>query len=373
MTGKDIRKALEGDIRSGKFTKTGKLPSEAQLCRRFGVARGTVREALAALQREGLIEKRNGAGSFLTRLAERRTGLIGLVIPDYVRFSFFADVKDRIEHLARRLKFNVRLVSTDKTNTADAIDDILPHVRSLVADKAEGVIFRPFVASKDENGNREIASLLQEAGVPLVLLDQDIVQPPERSEFDLVAVNNVNAGRRIAGHLFAHGYRRVAFLMGRRGFDPNANWNNRLFGLAGELALRNADEVVRTLRFRPDNTAALLRAMSSPQRPDAIVCGNDESAVALLASLKSLGFKVPEDIGIVGFDDLECARLSSPQITTIRQPVQQIAEMAFKTLLARIRYPQNSPRETYLQAPLVIRDSTTAKAPPRQIFKHGQS
>ncbi len=358
VTSREIRRTLEGDIRGGRFAETGRLPSEAQLCRRFCVARGTVRDALAALQREGLIEKRNGAGSFLTRLADRRTGLIGLVIPDFARFSFFADAMARIGHFAQRLNFQVRLVATDETDSAKALDDMLQKARKLVEDRAEGVIFRPFVAKRGEAGNREIARVFQEAGTPIVLLDQDIVQPPERSEFDLVAVNNVNAGRRIAGHLFARGYRRVAFLMGSRRPGANANWNNRLFGLAGEFALRDAGEVVRTLRFGADDEAALSRTMRSPQRPDAIVCGNDESAVALLKSLKSLGFRVPEDVGIVGFDDLECSRLSSPPITTIRQPVEQIAAMAFKTLLARIRYPANNPRETYLHAPLVIRDST---------------
>lgn len=358
MTSREIRQTLEGDIRGGRFAGAGKLPSEALLCRRFSVARGTVRDALAALQREGLIEKRNGAGSFLTRLAERRTGLVGLVIPDYGRFSFFADIRARIERLARRLNFQVRMVETGETDLAGALDDIRQKVRGLAADRAEGVIFRPFVASRGEKANREIAGMLQEAGTPLVLLDQDIAQPPERSEFDLVAVNNVSAGRRIAGHLHLRGYRRVAFLMGRRQNGPNANWDSRLFGLAGELALRNVEEVVRTLRFDPRDEAALKRAMRSPRRPDAIVCGNDEEAAALLASLKALGYGVPGDVGVVGFDDLECSRASSPPITTIRQPVEQIAATAFKTLLARIRYPGNDPRETFLPAPLVAREST---------------
>ena len=358
MKSSEIRAALENDIRGGRFAKTGKLPSEATLCRRFGVARNTLREALASLQREGLIVKRNGSGSFLTRLAERRTGLIGLVIPDYPRFDFFANLEARIELCARRLNFQVRLVKSPGDDLEDAQGKVMAEARRLVADRAEGVIFRPFMANSMDKGNREIAQVFQEAGTPLVLLDQDMVRPPERSEFDLVAVNNVNAGRRIAGHLFTRGFRRVAFLMGRRGPGSNANWNNRLFGLAGELALRCADEVVRTLRFDPSDTAALSRTMRSPRRPDAIVCGNDESAATLLRSLKSLGYEVPRDVGIVGFDDLECSRLSSPQITTIRQPVDLLASTAFKTLLARIRYPANNPREVFLAAPLVVREST---------------
>ena len=356
MKSADIREALLAEIGAGKFAATGRLPSEAALCRRFGAARGTVREALAALVRAGLVAKRNGAGSFLTRMAQNRTGLIGLAIPDYDRYRFFATVRDRIEALAHRAGFDVRLVTGG---------DLPQAARRLVSERAEGVIFRPLLARRGATANRAFAERLKSAGIPLVLLDQDIAAPPERSEYDLVAVNNVNAGRRIASHLLARGRRRVAFLMGPRATGPNPNWENRLFGLTGELALRGVNQAVRILRFEPGNAAALRRAMLGPRRPDAIVCGNDENAVALLATLRGAGLRVPDDVALVGFDDLECARFCEVPLTTVRQPAQLIASAAIRMLLARIRNPESSPRETCLPAPLVVRDSTETQIPQR--------
>ena len=231
-------------------------------------------------------------------------------------------------------------------------------MRKLAVSRAEGVIFRPFVAEKMVDTNKEIVSILRHAEIPVVLIDSDITTPPNRSSCDLVAVNNVNAGRIIADHLHERGYGRIAFLMEDGNPSANANWSNRLFGLAGELALLGCEGGVRRLDFAPDNERDLGRLLRSRARPDAIVCGNDEQAILLAKTLARLGKRIPDDVAVVGFDDIEAARLASPPLTTISQPVRKLAATAFKTLLARIRYPNNDPREILLDAPLVIRRST---------------
>ena len=92
MTGKEIVRKIVEDIIAGAYSKTGKLPSEGTLSESFGVSRMTLRWALDELRRQGLIEKRNGSGSFLTKRGLRRSGLIGLVIPDYEAYSFFTEI-----------------------------------------------------------------------------------------------------------------------------------------------------------------------------------------------------------------------------------------------------------------------------------------
>ena len=138
----------------------------------------------------------------------------------------------------------------------------------------------------------------------------------------------------------------------------NENWENRLFGIAGEVAVRGMDEGVSTLRFSPDDTESLRTLFRSRRRPDAIACGNDKTAAALVESIKAIGGRIPEDVAVTGFDDESVARSSVPPLTTIRQPAGLIAKTAFKTLLARIRYPNNDPRGILLDAPLIIRKST---------------
>ena len=358
MSGKEIVERLIKDIMSGVYSETGKLPSEATLSEAFGVSRMTLRGALEQLRRQGLVEKRNGIGSFLTKRAFRRSGLIGLVIPDYERFEFFAGIKNEVGLHAARLGYAVELAFTTERSRKSTVADILRKVRHLAEHRAEGIIFRPFVTEELSDANTEIVSTLRNAEIPVVLIDSDIARPPERSDCDLVAINNIGAGRQIAKHLHERGYRRVAFLMENRNPFANANWSNRLFGLAGEFALLGCEEGVRQLDFSATDARALDTLLRSRQRPNAIVCGNDERAGLLMETLARLGKRIPKDVAVVGFDDIALATSANPPLTTISQPVKKLAATAFKTLLARIRYPNNDPREIFLDAPLVIRSST---------------
>ena len=357
MTARKILSQLVSDITNGAYAEAGKLPSEAKLCADFGAARMTVRSALDELRRQGLIEKRNGAGSFLTKRALRKSGIIGLVIPHYESFEFFANIRSEISRHCKRLGYRVALVFTRETDREAAVRDIRRKVRELAVARAEGVIFRPYVAEEFSAANREVVRIFQRTEIPVVLIDSDITRPPERSDCDLVAVNNIEAGRRIADYLHQRGHCHIAFLGERRTAAHNVNWDNRLFGLAGELALLGSADGVRTLDFGPTDKRALASALRGKNRVDAIVCGNDESAVTLVETLGKIGKRIPDDVAVVGFDDIARARTVIPPLTTISQPVKKIAATAFKTLLARIRYPNNDPREIFLTAPLIARQS----------------
>ena len=225
------------------------------------------------------------------------------------------------------------------------------------------MIFRPHLDPLCTECNLEILHLFQNTETPVVLIDSDVATPPERSACDLVAVDNIAAGRRIAAHLLDSGRRRIAFLMSGLSIGSNANWSNRLFGLAGEIAVQGIDDGVQTLRFMPNDASALAALFRSRKRPDAIVCGNDETACCLIETLAAIGKRIPDDVAVVGFDDDSCARASVPPLTTIRQPTPLIAKTALKTLLARIRYPNNDPREILLDAPLIARASTGHHTP----------
>ena len=358
MKGREIQDRLMKDIMSGAYSASGRLPGESSLASSLGVSRMTLRMALDELRRQGLIEKRNGVGSFLTKRAFRRSGLIWLAIPNYRDFGFFAAIKNEVELHASRLGYQVEFAFTARRSGKDFVEDFRRKVRKIAESRAEGVIFRPFVTEELTAANMEIVDILRNAEIPVVLIDSDIARPPERSDCDLVAINNIGAGRQIARHLHERGYRRVAFLMENHNSLANANWRNRLFGLAGEFALIGCEESVRQLDFSASNACAIGALLKSRQRPDAIVCGNDERAGRLMETLVHLGMRIPEDIAVVGFDDMAFASSTTPPLTTISQPVRKLAATAFKTLLARIRYPNNDPRETFLDAPLVVRQST---------------
>ena len=354
----EIYSSLKNSISNREFTSDRRLPGEPELCRRFGAARNTVRQALALLHSQGLIEKRKGKGTFITKRGERKTGIIGLLMPDYDSSSFFSSLKSELESCARHLGYRIHLEHIAGRNGRQSDASIRSAARRLAVKRAEGVIFRPLLDTGRSEINKEILRIFRRAETPVVLVDSDVSPRPERSECDLVAVDNVSAGRRIAAHLIDAGKRKIAFMMSGAEIGSNANWENRLFGIAGEMAVRGVDDGVSMLRFTPDDRDALRRLMHSGRRPDAIACGSDRTAVALVENLKAIGKRIPEDIAVTGFDDEPFARSCIPPLTTIRQPVRLIAKTAFKTLLARIRYPQNDPREILLDAPLTVRQST---------------
>ena len=354
----EIYSALKKSIAEREFAPARKLPGETKLCKRFAAARNTIRQALSLLHSQGLIEKRKGEGTFITKRGERKTGLIGIFIPDYDSSSFFASLKKELESIAQKKGYRIHLEPIACKNKIPSEQILRRAARKMAARRVEGVIFRPLLDVRRTETNKEILNIFLHAETPVVLIDSDITQRPERSSCDLIAVDNVSAGRRIAAHLLETGRKKIAFMMSGLEICSNENWGNRLFGIAGEVAVNGIDHGVSTLKFHPNDTDSLRTLFKSHRRPDAIACGNDRTASVLIENLKSIGIKIPQDIAVTGFDDESFARSSIPPLTTIRQPISLIAKTAFKTLLARIRYPNNDPREILLDAPLIIRKST---------------
>ncbi len=362
MKHQDIIRKLKQDIAERKFPD-GKLPSEAALCRRFAAARETVRRALRELVRQDLVATRNGVGTFVTRRGARTSGRLGLLIPDFAGAAYFAGLKTELERIARRVGYGIVFASIEATGVRDAATALRRKARELAVQRVEGVIFRPLLDRRADKANREVVRIFRNAEIPVVLVDSDIAAPGDRSDCDLVAVNNINAGRRIAAHLLARGHGHIAYLMPSRGLGPNTNWRNRLFGVSGEIALCGLSSGVTTLTCEPENLNALRKALDGANAPDAIVCGNDETAVRLIGSLRRLGRRIPADVAVVGFDDIPMAATAEPPLTTIRQPTGEIARTALRALFARIRYPNAEPREINVSAKLVVRASTAAFTP----------
>ena len=234
---------------------------------------------------------------------------------------------------------------------------MLAFVRSLVKAKVAGVVFQPLEHfPKAGYVNRKIAEALDEAGIPLVLVDSDIVAPPDRSKFDVIGINNHDAGVRAAEHLLSLGVKDIRFLLG-----PDADWNirTRLRGVASAvMAHRGKWSEANVLECAPSDRKAIADVFGTDAPPQAIICRGDTTALTLAKTLKRIGKRIPEDVKIVGFDDVAEAAKASPPLTTVRQPSEAIATAAFRALAGRIAVPSLPPCEIYLPAPLVVREST---------------
>jgi DNA-binding LacI/PurR family transcriptional regulator len=226
----------------------------------------------------------------------------------------------------------------------------------FIRDRVGGVFFAPLelIPGKDAI-NRRIASALDEARIPVVLLDRDYVKYPGRSNHDLVGINNRRVGHTITDHLFAAGCKRPVFVL-RSGSASTIH--ARAAGFAEAFITRRAPFRIEFIHECDPSSPSCIRQILRKQRPDGIVCGNDLTAGYLLHTLDELGVRVPDDIMIGGIDDIKYAELLRVRLTTVRQPFAAIGDAAYHAMLDRIERPNAAPRHITLGCELVVRDST---------------
>ena len=279
----EIKSWLLGEIKRGVFDKDSPLPGDLELMNRFGVSRGTVRMALFELQRQGLIKRRRGKGTFLSRQGVRRSGVIGLLFPEFDTCEYFKNVERELVSYGKRLGYeiDVRKCVVDKSH--DVAAEMSKEARALADGHVEGVIFRPLIDEKYMEINQKVAKIFAEAEKPVVLFDSDVEKKPRCGAFDIVAVNNINAGRAVAEYLIANGRKRIAFNVVDCVEGKGENVDNRFFGVAGECVVRGLYDGVRPVKIAPSNADAVKKLLRSCWRPDAFVCVNDEIAVGLVA------------------------------------------------------------------------------------------
>jgi len=161
-------------------------------------------------------------------------------------------------------------------------------------------------------------------------------------------------------HLIGLGHSRIAFIGGRSELDSSRLRENGYRDAMATAGLDVPDAYVRESRYDPDAAEAIaLEMLALPERPTAIFAANDVTAIRVLGAARMLGIRVPQDLSVVGFDDVPQAALASPPLTTVRQPLGAMGEAAMHMLLDLLAGKE---RETHVRMPteLVVRASTAA-------------
>jgi DNA-binding LacI/PurR family transcriptional regulator len=224
---------------------------------------------------------------------------------------------------------------------------------------------------KQHEANRHLAEMLRQAGISVVLLDRDLQSFPNRSDFDLVGIDNVAGGFLLAEHLLKLGCKRIRFVA-RPLSAPTVD--ARIAGAREALVRRRLESTPDWVRLGDPADLKFARSLTAGKQADAFICANDHTAAVLLRSLESIGVRVPRDARVVGFDDVKYATLLSVPLTTIHQPCRDIAVIAFRAMLQRIAEPTLPARSVALTPTLVVRESCGAyltgggrQIPPNQI------
>ena len=348
---KEIFDALRREILAGKYDASKRLPSEMELSRRFGVSRPTISRVTLDLKREGLIVTRKGAPSVITRFALNATGALGFVVPGESYAEIFSPLEERLGKLAERLGWDLIPGEVKSSDPKVRAREVRRLAYKFSKEHVAGVFFQPLEFLKDASrASEEAVRYFDEAGIAVVLLDYDIVPPPERSRYDVVGIDNMAAGLAVGRHLIAAGARRICFL-----HRPNAapTVTNRMRGVAAAVVESGGTWTLddNVLFAEPGNRRAIAKFLRKGI-PDAIVAGNDVAAIALRETLDGIGGGAKR-VRLAGFDDVAVAEAHG--LTTVRQPLDAIAEAALQALVSRIKIPDMPPRTILLNAELVVR------------------
>jgi DNA-binding LacI/PurR family transcriptional regulator len=278
-------------------------------------------------------------------LRRGRTGLLALVVPE-IDSPYFSDLAARTVRIAEEEGWTVLIDQTDGDPARER--RLLNGERSQLVD---GVIFSPWSVPAQELASRSDAT-------PMVLLGEHDGAPP----VDHVVIDNVRAAEEAVGHLAARGRTAIAAI-GVRPTLGNATAHQRLLGhrralaAAGLESRADLEAPVGSLH-RDEGHRAMTELLDSPEPPDAVFCFSDQLALGALRAVVDAGLRVPQDVAVVGFDDIEDGRYAVPRLTTVSPDRDQIAVLALQVLRDRLAGDDTPARVHTAGHRLVVRESS---------------
>lgn len=294
-----------------------------------------------------VIEEMDYRPSQIARILKRgRSGLIGLVLPE-LDTPYFAELTRAFVEFGAERGFTVIIDQTD----GDAAREL-----ELINQSDHGTLFDGVVVSPLGLAAQDAEAIASDR--PVVFLGEEA-----HPGFDHVQIDNFAAAREATAHLIASGRRKVAAL----GAQQPDVWSSRIRLAGYRRALEDAgipydpDLVGYVDEFRrPDGADAMAALLDGPTTPDAVFCFSDPLALGALRVLHERGIRVPEDIALVGFDDIEDGHFSFPTLSSISPDKAFIARRALDLLSARIDGTAVEPAEYIAPHRLIVRESSAS-------------
>jgi LacI family transcriptional regulator len=253
-------------------------------------------------------------------LRSGRTGTIGLVIPDNSN-PFFAEIARSIEDAGFSLGYSVILCNADNDVEKESV-----YITTLYAKQVDGIIF---ISS---GGSHETLEKLHNSPVPIVIVDRDVSPTLVNS----VVTDNLQGGYLATKHLIDLGHTEIACITGPTQIHPSYQRVEGYFKALDEAGLRVDPTFVVAGDFQiQGGEAAMNQLLGLEKKPTAVFACNDLMAIGVIQSLRKHEMKVPDDLSIVGFDDTPLMQAISPALTTIAQPISEIARIAMEMLVSR--------------------------------------
>lgn len=332
------------------------------LAQALGISKSTVSRALAdhsdvKPETKRLVlemaEKMNyRPNPYAQNLIRRRSKVIGVVVPEFVN-SFFPRIIIQIQKVFEKEGFNVLI-----TQSGESAEIELKNLHLLENSMVEGIILS--VTEKDRND--EYYRRLIDNGIPIVFFNR----PSNEVEASKVVIDDFRMAFFAVEHvLYANGTKRTRplHLMGPKGIFNSAT---RHQGYKQALSKHGIDPAPDTfVQCRDISRECGFETMNAildgDRIPDAVFCFNDQLAIGALKAIKKRGYRIPEQIAVMGFSESQSALLTEPQLSSVAQPLDLIGETVANLLLEKIKNPDAPDRTVVLDARINIRESTDVR------------
>lgn len=303
------------------------------------VAERTRKKVTTAVARTGYI-----ANAMAANLRMQRSQMVMVLAPS-IADPNFPGILIGLEKTANARGFGVLIGNTEGSVALEE-----NHLRFLSTGMADGLIVL--------TGHLPVAGWPKSSAMtfpPLVAA----TRPVGNADFSYVGVDDIAASKTATEYLISLGHRRIAYVSG---FQGEAVSERRADGyrqaISSVLTIEN-DWIVEGDGTSEGGRAAVERLFIRDTLPTAFFCFNDDTAIGIISSIQSRGYRVPEDFSVIGFDDIPFANNITPGLTTIRQPRSQIGEIAMGMLLDNLPTRTTPPTQVLLHGDLVIRESCT--------------
>ncbi len=339
-----------------KRSTTVQKATSVDVARRAGVSQATVSrvfnngdvvspETRAKVQ-EAARQLRYVPNAIARSLITRQTNIVGLMMA-HISSPFQPYVQ---ETFIQKLHEHGRQVLVFSAGPDQEVDDLLPLVLRY---RLDGLICTSITLSSS------VVEMCSHNDIPVVLFNRYV----PGQQVSAVCCDNVEGGRLVANFFLDTGHKRIACITG----DPNSSTSrDREKGFADRLRERGLVSIQREQgRYTYEaGYAAARRLLEQPRRPDALFCVSDVMALGAIDVIRERGLRVPEDISVVGFDDIPMASWRSYALTTIREPVAEMVDATIAMLLERLEAPATEPAIKLFPGTLVTRQSAQLEAKP---------
>ncbi|MEZ5426895.1 MAG: LacI family DNA-binding transcriptional regulator [Pyrinomonadaceae bacterium] len=307
------------------------------------ISPGTAKKVWRAIEELGYHPNVNARG-----LASGKSSLLGLIVSDIVN-PFFPDLVKSFDEAALHHGYEIITANTnyDETRT-------LLRVRRLIERRVDGV------AIMTSEMDQALVDELSTRGIPIVFLDTGKV----KENISNIRIDYEQGVSQAVNHLLELGHRRIGYISGPLGLKSARIRRSAFLKFLKKKGIIEEKELVTIGDYKiSGGKKAMEKLLKLEDRPTAVLTSNDLTAIGAMQALRSHGLHVPEDVSLIGFDDIALAATTDPPLTTVNVSRVKVAECAFESLLELIKHKTQKGREVHVGTHLVIRESTAKPSP----------